>query len=121
MYNSIARNNIIFEPSGVYVSQSHRNQIYNNTISNSEEGIYVNSGSSNNKIHDNKIINSKSYAILVKGTSLANTFYSNKIASDNKQGLIISQDPTSKDNVFYNNQIANPINVASSHDTTRKK
>jgi len=121
MYNSIARNNIIFnEPSGVYVSQSHSNQIYNNTISNSEEGIYVNFGSSNNKIYDNKIINSKSYAILIKGASSANAFYSNKIASDNKQGLIISQDPTSKNNIFYNNQIVNPLKVANLHDTTRK-
>jgi poly(beta-D-mannuronate) C5 epimerase len=48
MYNSIARNNIVYnEPSGVFVSQSHNNQIYNNTISKSGDGINVNSGSSN--------------------------------------------------------------------------
>jgi len=33
MTKSIARNNIVYnEPSGVFVSQSHNNQIFNNTI-----------------------------------------------------------------------------------------
>jgi parallel beta-helix repeat protein len=42
MYNSIARNNIIYnEPAGVIVSQSHYNQIYNNTVSTSGNGICV--------------------------------------------------------------------------------
>jgi len=48
MYNSIARNNVVYnEPSGVFFSQSHNNQIYNNTISKSGSDINVNSGSSN--------------------------------------------------------------------------
>src|SRR5713101_1417641 len=59
MYNSIARNNIVYnELIGIFVSQSHNNQIYNNTISNSGDGINVNAGSSNNKIYDNTIMNS---------------------------------------------------------------
>src|SRR5205823_6505307 len=42
MYNSIARNNIVYnEHIGVTVSQSHNNQIYNNTISKSGDGINV--------------------------------------------------------------------------------
>jgi len=50
-------------------------------------------------------MNSKSHAILIKNSSSANTFYSNKIISANKQGLIINQDSTSKNNSFSNNQI----------------
>jgi len=106
MYNSIARNNIVYnEAQGIFVSQSHNNQVYNNTITNNEDGIYVNSGSTNNKLHDNTIMNSKSHAILIKNSSSANTFYSNKISSADKQGLIINQDSSSKNNSFSNNQI----------------
>jgi poly(beta-D-mannuronate) C5 epimerase len=106
MYNSIARNNLVYnEAQGIFVSQSHSNQVYNNTISNSADGIYVNSGSTNNKIYDNTIMNSKSNAILIKNASSANAFYTNKIVSVNKQGLSINQDPTSKNNTFTNNQI----------------
>jgi poly(beta-D-mannuronate) C5 epimerase len=106
MYNSIARNNLVYnEIQGIFVSQSHNNQVYNNTISNSGDGIYVNSGSTNNKIYDNTIMNSKSHAILIKNASSANAFYTNKIVSASKQGLVINQDPTSKNNIFTNNQL----------------
>ena len=106
MYNSIAKNNIVYnEAQGIFVSQSHNNQIFNNTISDSTEGIYVNSGSTNNKMYYNTIMNSKSHAILIKNASSTNTFVSNKIVSANKQGLIINQDPTSRNNIFSNNQV----------------
>ena len=115
MYNSIARNNIIYnEPAGVLVSQSHNNQIYNNTVSTSGNGIYVNSGSTNNKMYDNILMNSKSHAILINNGSNGNTFYSNKIVSAIKEGLEIGQDATSTNNVFSNNQV---INSASSNNT----
>jgi mannuronan 5-epimerase len=106
MYNSIARNNLVYnEPSGVFVSQSHNNQIYNNTISKSGSGISVNSGSSNNKIFGNTISNSVSNAILVATGASGNTFTSNKISSSTPEGLKIQQDTTAKNNVFSNNQI----------------
>jgi mannuronan 5-epimerase len=105
MYNSIARNNIVYnEPSGVFVSQSHSNQIYNNTISKSRTGINVNSGSSNNKIFGNTISNSISNAILVATGASSNSFTSNKIIGATPEGEI-EQDPTSKNNIFSNNQI----------------
>jgi len=105
MYNSIARNNIVYdEAKGIFVSQSHTNQIYNNTISNSGDGFNVNSGSANNKIYSNMIMNSKSHAILINNGSSGNTFTSNKIVGTTPQGLKISQDSTSK-NTFSNNQI----------------
>ena len=106
MYNSIARNNIVYnEPSGVFVSQSHSNQIYNNTISKSRTGINVNSGSSNNKIFGNTISNSISNAKLVATGASSNSFTSNKIIGATPEGLEIEQDPTSKNNIFSNNQI----------------
>ena len=106
MYNSITRNNIVYnEPIGISVSQSHNNQISNNTISKSGNGINVKSGSSNNKILGNTIINSIKSAILVNNGSSGNTISSNKIVSSTPQGLKIEQDPTSKNNLFSDNQL----------------
>jgi hypothetical protein len=53
------------------------------------------------------ILNSKANAILVNSGASGNTFTSNKIVGSNPQGLKIVQDPTSKNNIFSNNQIAN--------------
>ena len=106
MTKSIARNNIIYnEPTGIFVSQSHNNQIFNNTISKSGIGIEVGSGSSNNKIVGNTISNSITEAILIDTDSSVNTFTSNKIVSSTPQGLKIIQDSTSKNNALANNQI----------------
>ncbi len=105
MTNSIARNNIVYnEPSGIFVSQSHNNQIYNNTISKCGDGININSGSSNNKILANTIFHSTTNAIFVASGASSNTFSSNKIVASSPQGLKIEQDPTSKNNIFSNNQ-----------------
>jgi parallel beta-helix repeat protein len=105
MTKSIARNNIVYnEPSGIFVSQSHNNQIYNNTISKSGSGIEVGPGSSNNKIVGNTISNSIKEAILIISDSSMNTFASNKIVSSTPQGLKIIQDST-KNNAFANNQM----------------
>ncbi len=105
MTSSIAKNNIVYdEPSGVFVSQSHNNQVSNNTISTSRVGINVNSGSSNNKIFTNTISHSITNAILVASSS-GNTFSSNKIVGSTPQGLKIEQDPTSMNNIFSDNQI----------------
>jgi mannuronan 5-epimerase len=106
MTKSIARSNIVYnEPSGIFVSQSHDNQIYNNTISKSGAGLNVNSGSSNNKILANTISHSITNAILLTSGASSNTFSSNKIVASTPQGLKIEQDPTSKNNFFSNNLI----------------
>ena len=67
-------------------------------------GINVNSDSSNNKIFANTISHSITNALLVARGSSGNTFSSNKIVSSTPQGLKIEQDPTSKNNIFSNNQ-----------------
>jgi len=113
MYNSIARNNIVYnEPIGISVSQSHNNQISNNSISKSGNGIQVGSGSSNNKIFGNIIANSISQAILINNGSSGNTFSDNKVVSSTPAGLKIVQDSTAKNNIFSNNQIIHSTNEA---------
>ena len=58
-------------------------------------------------MYDNTIMNSKLHAILINNGSSGNTFTSNKIVGTTPQGLKISQDATSKNNVFSNNQLVN--------------
>ena len=113
MYNSIARNNIVYnEPIGISVSQSHNNQVSNNTISKSGNGIQAGSGSSNNKIFGNTIANSISQAILINNGSSGNTFSDNKVVSSTPAGLKIVQDSTAKNNIFSNNQIIHSTSEA---------
>jgi mannuronan 5-epimerase len=119
MTKSIARNNIVYnEPSGIFVSQSHNNQIFNNTISKSGNGVQVGSGSSNNKIFGNTINYAIREAILLDSGSSVNTFASNKIVSNTPQGLKIVQDSTSKNNVFANNQIVTSGGISTTTPST---
>jgi mannuronan 5-epimerase len=86
MYNSVARNNYVHnEGTGIFISQSHNNEIYNNTVSNSSNAIYVKDNSSNNNIHQNTVINSTK-GINVYGAGAGNTFYSNAILSGIQTG-----------------------------------
>ena len=79
MYNSIARNNYVHnEGMAIFVSQSHNNEIYNNTISDSTNAIYLNNSSSNNIIHHNTVINSPQ-GISAFGAGAGNTFYLNSV------------------------------------------
>ena len=61
------------------------------------------SGSSNNKIFGNTIVNSITEAIFLNSDSSAYAFTSNKIVSSTPQGLTFIQDPTSKNNTFVDN------------------
>jgi mannuronan 5-epimerase len=57
MSDSIARNNIVSnELRGIIVSESHNNEIYNNTVSSSGSGIEVDQDSYDNTIYDNVMI-----------------------------------------------------------------
>src|SRR6476646_5748909 len=81
MYNSIARNNYVHnEGIAIFVSQSHNNEIYNNTVSDSSNAIYLINSSSNNTV-----INSPQ-GISAFGAGAGNTFYLN---SDN--GIVDSK------------------------------
>ncbi len=106
MYNSVARNNYVHnEVKGIFVSASNNNEVYNNTVSNSGEGIYVKAEAANNKIYDNTIINSTSNGILVNTGAFDNTFSSNTIINAAKFGINVASD--SNNNIFENNKLIN--------------
>ena len=69
MQHSIARNNTVFdETECIFLSGSHRNQIYNNTVSSCiGAGLYLKAGSTNNALHDNIIMNSKRGILVNQG------------------------------------------------------
>ena len=53
MSESVARNNYVHDETiCIFVSQSHNNEVHNNTVSDSKNGIYLRDESSNNKIYD---------------------------------------------------------------------
>jgi mannuronan 5-epimerase len=82
MVNSVARNNNIHdEPAAaISISVSQNNQIYNNTISNSGDGINI-KNSSNNRIHDNTVINSASGINADRDSGSSNTIYNNQFVN----------------------------------------
>ena len=89
MHDSTARNNTVFdETECIFVSGSHSNEIYNNTVSScSVAGLYLKAGSTNNALHDNIIMNSKR-GILVNNGSSDNIFYRNTVMSNSTQFAI---------------------------------
>ena len=108
MYNSVARNNYVNnEVKGIFVSASNNNQIYNNTISDSIDGIYVKAEAANNKIYDNTITNAKSNGILINTGAHDNTFSSNTIINAIKFGINVAPDSNNNNNTFENNKLIN--------------
>ena len=106
MYNSVARNNYVHdEVKGIFVSASHNNEIYNNKVSDSGDGIYLKAESSNNKIYHNTIINATSNGILVNTGASDNTFTSNTIINATELGINVDED--SVNNRFENNNLIN--------------
>ena len=59
MYDSIARNNDVHdEVKCIFLSQSHNNEVYDNTVTNCEsQGIYLYHNSIENKVYNNTLIN----------------------------------------------------------------
>jgi parallel beta-helix repeat protein len=106
MYNSVARNNHVHdEVKGIFVSASHNNEIYNNTVSDSGDGIYLKAESSNNKIYHNTVINATSNGILVNTGASDNAFTSNTIINATELGINV--DEGSVNNRFENNNLIN--------------
>jgi|SRR5689334_5191481 mannuronan 5-epimerase len=106
MHDSIVRNNIVYnETQGIFVSKSHGNQIYNNTVSEVRNGIYLKNMSSGNNVHDNIIKSPISSGIQVNTGAAGNTFYHNTIldapvhkaiVTDNDYFKATNTDPTVK-------------------------
>jgi poly(beta-D-mannuronate) C5 epimerase len=103
MINSIARNNIVHDEvsSAISISESHNNQIFNNTISNSGGGINL-KNSTSNKIYDNTIINcTKGIDTSAAGGVAGNMIYNNHFINTPSSS---SSSPHSSNNVGSNNQ-----------------
>ncbi len=114
--DSIARNNFVHnEVKGIFISKSHNNKIVNNTVSDSQDGIFVKFGSSKNEINGNSIINPALHGIYVNSSSSGNRFYSNILKNSMRYG-IYAEDPTSVDNMFFNNQLIKSSYAINSHD-----
>jgi poly(beta-D-mannuronate) C5 epimerase len=83
--NSIIRNNEVYDqPNAIFVSRSHNNQISNNKILNTDDGITLQNGASKNKVYYNTIARFSANALKTNGGAVANEFYSNKIINDTK-------------------------------------
>lgn len=89
--NSVARNNYVYENSRcvAFNRESNFNQVYNNTLFNCKTAVYV-SGTSNNLIRDNKIVNATS-GIVIK--NITNQIYNNDISSS-KNGIVYVYEPS---------------------------
>ncbi|MGI0032793.1 MAG: NosD domain-containing protein [Nitrososphaeraceae archaeon] len=94
--NSIARNNDVHsnERCISFNRESDNNQVYNNTISNCDVGIYL-SNTSNNFIHNNNIVNSK-FGIVIKNDT-TNNITSNSIDKTGSGIILINQNINSSD------------------------
>ena len=104
--DSVARNNHVHdETQCIFVSASHNNEVYNNIVSDCENGIYLRDDSSNNKIYNNTITNSKSNGILVNTGASDNTFSSNTIINAAEFGINVAEDSDSVNNIFENNNL----------------
>jgi parallel beta-helix repeat protein len=80
MYDSVARNNNVHdEVKCIFLSQSHNNEVYNNTASNCEsQGIYLYHNSVENKVYNNTLINATK-GIEFSDDSMGNTIENNII------------------------------------------
>jgi len=91
MYDSIAANNIISnEDNGIVISESHNNEIYNNTVSDSGTGIDIDEDSFDNIVSNNTLINipEPSEALYLRdGASQRNSLYSNILINESGQEI----------------------------------
>ena len=100
--NSVARNNLVYDNSRciAFNRESNHNQVYNNTVSNCNAGIYL-SDTSNNLIRDNNIINATS-GIVLKNTT--NQIYNNQITNA-INGIVFVKDSYSNDTNVNTNEV----------------
>jgi poly(beta-D-mannuronate) C5 epimerase len=109
MYDSIARNNYVHnEDKCIFVSASHNNQVYNNTVSTCGNGIYLRSESSNNNIYNNIIKNTEKGILINTGAS-GNKFNTNTIINATELGISNDQEDGdgSSSNTFTDNKLVN--------------
>lgn len=105
MYDSIARNNYVHdEKKCIFVSDSHNNEIYNNTVSNCDTGILIHNFAKENKVYNNNIIKPEK-GINVKTGASSNQFYSNNIVDAEEIPISIKKKDKTNNNIFEKNSI----------------
>jgi mannuronan 5-epimerase len=89
MTNSIARNNYVHhETQCIFVSQSHNNKVYNNKVSDCDNGLYLRQGSSNNDVYNNAVFDSNK-GVLVNTEASDNAIHSNTINNATENGIVV--------------------------------
>ncbi|MFY9565334.1 MAG: NosD domain-containing protein [Nitrososphaeraceae archaeon] len=95
MFDSVARNNIVSgEEQGIVISESHNNEIYNNTVSDSGHGIDIDKASYENIISDNIIKNIPDIFdafFIEEGAAEQNNLYSNKLVNTYGQEIDLDE------------------------------
>jgi poly(beta-D-mannuronate) C5 epimerase len=93
MYDSFVRNNTVsHEDKGIVISESHNNEVHDNSVSTSGRGIDLDADSSENKVYDNLItdIGDPAAALYIEdGAETENTLYSN-LLRNSSNGQVIS-------------------------------
>jgi poly(beta-D-mannuronate) C5 epimerase len=101
MFDSVARNNIVSgEEQGIVISESHNNEIYNNTVSDSGHGIDLDKASYENIIYDNIIMNIPDISdafFIEEGAAEQNNLYSNKLVNTNGQEIDLDEQRIERD------------------------
>jgi parallel beta-helix repeat protein len=83
MNHSIARNNTVYNESEcIFISSSHHNTVFNNTVHDCEAALYLKAGSGYNTLYNNTIDDSRDGIVVNSGAS-NNIFYSNNIVNTN--------------------------------------
>ena len=89
MHDSIARNNVVYdEEKCIFLSQSHNNEVYNNSVANCDRpGIYIHHNSNLNKIYHCDKFDNSTQSITVTEDSKNNDIHSNTVSRQeyNKQ------------------------------------
>jgi parallel beta-helix repeat protein len=111
----IRNNNILDESMGISISQSHNNEIYNNTLSDVKSGIDVKKDSSQNTITDNTIEIASDYGFRITDDTGGNILESNTIIGVPHDRAIMKEAAEEererereKNNVFIANKIISP-------------
>ena len=115
-YDSVIRNNnISHESTGISISESRNNKIYNNTLLDVKNGIDVKKNSAENILLDNIIKRAPNYGFRITEDTTGNILESNTIIDTPHNRSIIAkaqieeddEDIQEKKNVFIANEIIN--------------
>jgi parallel beta-helix repeat protein len=101
----VSGNNINDEVFAIFVSSSHNNKIYNNSVTDIRTGIYLKAGSSHNQIFNNTIVDPTSTGLLINDQAANNTLYSNTIINaPMNHSIVVQEEFGAEPNIFENNR-----------------